>query len=50
VVDWVADINGLYKPIRISAGATNGLAIRNDTGVAAATVTGTVTFVEANFS
>lgn len=40
---------GLYKPIRIPAGTTNGIAFRNDTGHAGATVTGTATIIEANF-
>ena len=40
VFDFRASENGLYKPIRIPVGAANGLAVRNDTGVAGATVTG----------
>ena len=49
VFDFRADENGLYKPIRIPAGAANGLAVRNDTAVAGMTVTGTLIFTEANF-
>lgn len=40
---------GLYKTIRIPAGTSNGVVLRNDTGHAGATVTGTCTVIEANF-
>lgn len=49
VLDFNADANGLYKPLRISAGVANGLAIKNETAIAAATVSGYAIVIEANF-
>jgi len=48
VFEYIAD-GKLYKPIRIAAGATNGIAVKNNTGVAGASITGVATISEANF-
>lgn len=50
IIDWEADKAGLVKPMKIAAGTTNGLVIKNETAVAAASVTGYLTFIEASYS
>lgn len=46
---WQADASGIIAPIRIAAGTSNGIAVKNISATAAATVSGTITFVEASF-
>ena len=48
VYEYVAD-GKLWKPIRIAAGAANGIAIKNVTAMAGASVAGRVILTEANF-
>ena len=50
VVQWpYHGPNYLHKPIRIPAGAANGLVLKNITAVAAAATIGEVIFTESNF-
>lgn len=47
--EWRVGASGLFKPIRISSGTTNGLAIKLLRAVAGATVNVRVTLTEASF-
>jgi hypothetical protein len=46
VLDWSTSRSALMKPIRIPNGTANGIAIRNETAIAGATVNGYVVIGE----